>query len=704
MPEPCALFKFIGKALGNAIGGGLAGDFLVEVLPEVSQKVWGWWAQNRNDAARRAEVQVVANMTTEELLPQVTDILLTELPDQSPETKRVVESYLKLVPGAMRRSLRRPTDPTGRTAPPHLTFGKPEDLLVFLPARLPRFKPGDRMPGVDLELVELLGVGGFGEVWKARNPLLDGLPPVALKFCLDPKAKDRLLKHEAVILSQVMRHGRHEGIVQLLHTSLGADPPFLAYEYVEGGDLAGFIREMHQSGHRPAASEVAGVILRLAEIVGFAHRLHPPIVHRDLKPANILVQRPGDGEPHFKIADFGIGGVAASQAIQEATRGIVPDLYRASVACGSFTPLYASPQQMAGAPPDPRDDVFALGVIWHQLLTGDLNKGMPGGPMWRRNLLNQGMPEPMVELLESCFDEPEYRPANAAELAERLRAIVNTAAPALLATPAQPAQTVLSVVTKEPASEPSASAETASNTATEKKTGTRKERTLQVLQRHGLLDVGTEIELMPDVMPSDSVKSDERISKAKIGVLGVRKSVIWLFDSETYSLTDLSVKLEQHGLSWVRPKTYELWRIAGQSESMWELAEKLRGLDPPVPGTDKRDDGPCGHDPHDGNPRSKSPVFLPESDAQYLQWLESHRAGFVVNTQRRLSANQMVLHRARCKMIAEARPDAEPGGFVERHLIKVCADDVESLRDWVAANGRPDRTFSGECASCKPTT
>ena len=74
----------------------------------------------------------------------------------------------------IRRSLRRPSDPSGKTTAAGTAFRKPDDLAPLLPAGLPRFKAGDRpLPGVDWELVELLGVGGFGEVWKARNPLFD---------------------------------------------------------------------------------------------------------------------------------------------------------------------------------------------------------------------------------------------------------------------------------------------------------------------------------------------------------------------------------------------------------------------------------------------------------------------------------------------------------------------------------------------------
>src|SRR5262249_55117269 len=154
---------------------------------------------------------------------------------------------------------------------------------------MPRFKLGDRpLPGVDLELTQLLGVGGFGEVWKACNPHFDGVPAVALKFCRDPLAKDRLLPHEANGLNQALRHGTRPGVVPLLRPYLTAAPPCLEYEFVEVGDLTALVqRWRRQAAPAPAAHDRATrVLLHLAEVVGFAHRLKPPIVHRDLKPAN----------------------------------------------------------------------------------------------------------------------------------------------------------------------------------------------------------------------------------------------------------------------------------------------------------------------------------------------------------------------------------------------------------------------------------
>ena len=111
--------------------------------------------------------------------------------------------------------------------------------MELLPAQMPRYQVGDRPPGIgDWELEELLGVGGFGEVWRARNPHL--ADPVALKFCLDPKAA-QWLRHEAALLGRVMAQGKHPGIVPLLDTYLNGDPPCIKYEYVAGGDLSGLI-------------------------------------------------------------------------------------------------------------------------------------------------------------------------------------------------------------------------------------------------------------------------------------------------------------------------------------------------------------------------------------------------------------------------------------------------------------------------------
>ena len=213
---PFILLKLVAKALGNAIGGGIAGDVIVEVLPGLAKDVWDQWKKDRNGDQRRTEVEAIVQAGGEEVRRLVPQIVEEVLVNKAPEIRQMVAIYLNEVPTCIRRSLRRPSDPAGKTVPPDLVPRNANELLRMLPSKLPRFKPGEQpLPGVDWRLQELLGVGGFGEVWKARNPNLASAPPVRVKFCLDKKAAKEL-RNEAWLLDRVMRHGKHPGIVQLL--------------------------------------------------------------------------------------------------------------------------------------------------------------------------------------------------------------------------------------------------------------------------------------------------------------------------------------------------------------------------------------------------------------------------------------------------------------------------------------------------------
>jgi len=421
MHAPVTLLRLIGKAVVEIAGDALAGEFVVDLLPEVAHEVWSQWSREQTEPQRRSEVESLIHVPAEELGPVVADIVAELTVDQPPPVCHALDSYLNQVPVTMRHSFRRLTDPAGTNVPARLPLDKAEDILAFLPTRLPRFRPGDvPLPGVDWQLVELLGVGGFGEVWKAINPNMASAPAVALKFCLDPTSA-RALRNEAQLLDRLMLQGKHPGIVTLRQTYLSAEPPCLEYEYIPGGNLAGVIHEWHRSRRAPNPLQVAQVVRRLAKIVAFAHRFEPPIVHRDLKPANILVQRQEDGTLSLRIADFGNGGVAANHAIRQTLRGTTQAQLLVASPRGAYTPLYASPQQMRGSDADPRDDVYALGVIWYQLLSGDLTTGRPGGTRWPRRLMEQGMAQPLVELLGSCLeDNPDDRPPTALALAEKL--------------------------------------------------------------------------------------------------------------------------------------------------------------------------------------------------------------------------------------------------------------------------------------------
>jgi tRNA A-37 threonylcarbamoyl transferase component Bud32 len=384
---------------GNAIG-----DFARDAIRN-------WKEQTPEPAERRAEVQELVAASTEEVRREAEQAVAAVAADQPEPMRRALVSYLAQLPGTVRQSLRCVADPTGRTVPAQLSVDRAEDVLSLLPVRPPRFQPG--MCLGDWVLEELLGVGGFGEVWKATNP---HLPPVALKFCTDATAA-KALRNEAALLGRVIQQGRHPGIVALLDTNLNNNPPFLKYEYVAGGDLSRLIRSWVRLPVARLVDKSIHLMRKLADIIGFAHR--HGIVHRDLKPANILLQPTAAGGFSLRVADFGIGGVSASRAMEQAridtTRGaVLTEALR-----GACTPLYASPQQMRGEPPDPRDDIHALGIIWLQVLTGDMTVRVSAE--WRDELVERGIPGPVLDVLGKCLaTKAERRFASATDLATEL--------------------------------------------------------------------------------------------------------------------------------------------------------------------------------------------------------------------------------------------------------------------------------------------
>jgi formylglycine-generating enzyme required for sulfatase activity len=410
--------------------------WLVEVAAGVAERLR---KEMPRETDRRAALQDLAQAADQQIRQEAEAVAQVAAAGEPLAVRQRLTAYLMHVPAVVKKSLQRPEDPKGTTVPATWHLDKAEDLLPLLPARVPRFKAGDRpLPGVDWELEQLLGVGGFGEVWKARDPHFASVPPAALKFCLDPTAKARLLRREAAILDQIMTQVKHPGFVALRHTYLSADPPCLEYEYISGGDLTGVIQKWHQKPPADLVERALKTMRALTEIVAAAHRLAPPIVHRDLKPANILVQPKGDGTSVLRVADLGIGAVAAAQALVQTKSGTTQAAFLGESLRGSHSPLYASPQQSRGDDPDPRDDVHALGVIWLQMLTGNLLSGAPSGRRWQERLQKLGLSGPAIDLLASCV-EPlvEDRPASAAILAEQLAALGQRAVP-LMAIPVTP--------------------------------------------------------------------------------------------------------------------------------------------------------------------------------------------------------------------------------------------------------------------------
>jgi serine/threonine protein kinase len=279
------------------------------------------------------------------------------------------------------------------------------------------FAPGDPLPNLEMWTLERrLGGGGFGEVWLARHPRKGA---AAVKFCTDPTARHQLVTHEKAVVARVMRHsGDHPNVVPLLECNLTGDIPWLMYEFVEGGTLAESIAAWRTLSPPQRLGKAVRVLHALAGALAAFHRLRPPLVHRDMKPQNVLM---AGNTP--RITDFGVGGAAveagrSDPSLTGSAPATVPEILRAAASS-----RYAPPEQRFGSPPDPRDDVYALGVVAYQLLHGS-TEADPGADA-ERELRAMRVPAELASLVvESLALDPQRRPKDAGAWESRLAALL----------------------------------------------------------------------------------------------------------------------------------------------------------------------------------------------------------------------------------------------------------------------------------------
>jgi serine/threonine-protein kinase len=190
-----------------------------------------------------------------------------------------------------------------------------------------------------------LGRGAMGIVYKAEDPALDRV--VALKTISLAEAEGRK-DYEKRFMLEAKAAGKltHPNIVTIFEFGEQEDLAYMAMELLEGTEL----RARMRSGAIPAA-EAVDIALQVAEGLAFAHE--HGIVHRDVKPGNIMLLERGP----VKIMDFGIARMR--HADHKTSAGMVLG-----------TPRYMSPEQISGQPVDQRSDIFSLGVVLHEMLTG----------------------------------------------------------------------------------------------------------------------------------------------------------------------------------------------------------------------------------------------------------------------------------------------------------------------------------------------
>ena len=214
--------------------------------------------------------------------------------------------------------------------------------------------PDDPMIGRHLGAYRLerrVGQGGMAAVFLAARADGEFRHQVAIKLVLPGSERDEILERFRKE-RQTLAGLDHPNIVKLLDG--GSTPeglPYLVMDYVEGSPLDGYC-----DSHKLSVDQRLRLFIKICEAVQHAHQKR--IIHRDLKPANILVT--GHGVP--KLLDFGIAKVLESAAL--------PVLTQTGARC--MTPAYASPEQVRGKPVTTASDVYSLGVVLYELLTGHL--------------------------------------------------------------------------------------------------------------------------------------------------------------------------------------------------------------------------------------------------------------------------------------------------------------------------------------------
>jgi eukaryotic-like serine/threonine-protein kinase len=219
----------------------------------------------------------------------------------------------------------------------------------------PPVAPGDVLAG-KYQVERVLGSGGMGVVVAARHVELG--QHVALKFllpdaCTIPQAVERFLR-EARASVQI----RSEHVARVVDVGkLETGAPYMVMEFLQGVDLSQLIRDR---GAVPIG-DAADYVLQATEAVAEAHSLG--IVHRDLKPANLFLTQRADGSSLIKVLDFGISKALTGAGSTD------PSLTATAAVMGS--PLYMSPEQVRNAKSvDARTDVWSLGVIFYEMVTG----------------------------------------------------------------------------------------------------------------------------------------------------------------------------------------------------------------------------------------------------------------------------------------------------------------------------------------------
>ncbi len=427
MPLLQAFLEAIGQACCEKGRKALLGQWpFADVLSDVVKTAHEYVHRKLTAPDIRVALEKCAQVDPAELERRLGE-LISDLSMTHAVPKQELRDYLRALPATVRQLLRRPTDVRGLTVPEEFRLQKPEELAALLPPRIPRYRPGDQPPELEgWKLVELRGFGECSETWLAEKPDSPTPAQAIVKFAVDKESAERIRQSEA-IFKKVFELNSIPGVVPLNAVYLAGEAPALEAVYVPGYDMGGLLFEWKLRFNTPRPEAALKLIKRLAAIVAESHKRG--IVHRDLKPSNILFRPTDDRKFTLWISDFGWGQIESVRSLELARYGPRAEQMRLSYR-GSATAQYASPQQMKKEPPQPADDVHALGMIWYQLLCRDATASAPVGHEWIEEFRPYGLTESQARLLELCLStRPDRRPKDAAALLEMLGQV--TIAPSL---------------------------------------------------------------------------------------------------------------------------------------------------------------------------------------------------------------------------------------------------------------------------------
>ena len=258
------------------------------------------------------------------------------------------------------------------------------------------------------EIVSLLGQGGMGCVYKALDPMIGR--PVAIKTLSADLSAEELAEFKRRFFREARTAGRvaHPNVVTIYDVGEADGTPFIAMEYVEGRTLRAVL-----DADGPLGAEAAcRIATQVAAGLAAAHKLS--IIHRDVKPANIMIAA---GAP-VKLMDFGIAKL--------------PDGTKTQTGLILGSPIYVAPEQVIGRSVDGRSDVFSLGVVLYEMLTGTVPFGGLAVGALLYSVLNEAHPPPSAYntrvpavferiLARALAKHPDDRYQDAGEFAHDLR-------------------------------------------------------------------------------------------------------------------------------------------------------------------------------------------------------------------------------------------------------------------------------------------